>query len=66
MAADIAGIVGQQNMNLGAKEEVIAILQNLPIPATAKRFLYARWARVLGAQAMKEDIDRVAPWNQGA
>ncbi len=66
MAVDVASIVGAENMSLDAKEKVITILKQLPAPATTKRFLYARWARLLGVQAIPADIDRVAPWGQGA
>lgn len=66
MAVDLAAIVGAENMTLAAKEEVISILKALPAPATTKRFLYARWARLVGVQAIPADIDRVAPWAQGA
>lgn len=65
MAVDVAGIVGADNMNLAAKERVIGILKALDTPATTKRFLYARWARLIGVQAIPADIDRVAPWSQG-
>ena len=66
MAVDVASVVGAENMNLAGKEKVIAILKGLQQPATTKRFLYARWARLVGVQAVPADIDRVAPWNQGA
>lgn len=64
MAADIEGIVGAENMSLTRKEQVIDILRKLNVPATTKRFLYARWARLIGAQASPADIDRVATFNQ--
>lgn len=63
---DIESLVGKDNMTLTRKEAVIAIIKNLNAPATTKRFLYARWARLIGSQAIKDDIDRVAPWSQGA
>ena len=66
MAVDVASVVGQENMNLAAKEKVIQILKGLEQPATTKRFLYARWARLVGMQPIPADIDRVALWNQGA
>lgn len=65
MAVDVTEIVGPENMNLAAKEKVIAILHDLNAPATVKRFLYARWARLVNVQAKPEDIDRVATWSQG-
>ena len=65
MAVDVAGLVGAENMNLGAKEKVISILRATNAPATTKRFLFARWARLVGVQAVPADIDRVAPWSQG-
>ena len=66
MAVDLASIVGADNMTLDAKEKVISILKQLQAPATTKRFLYARWARLVGVQAQPADIDRVAVWGQGA
>ena len=62
MAVDIQGIVGEQNMNYSSKEQVIAIISALPLPNATRRFLYARWARLVGVQAIPDDIDRVAPW----
>lgn len=66
MAVDIQSLVGAENMNLAAKDKVITILKNLQQPATTKRFLYARWARLVGVQAKPEDIDRVASLNTGS
>ncbi len=63
MAVDISSIVGQENMVQSAKEKVIGILAALPESATSKRYLYARWVRLLGFHPLKEDLDRVAPWN---
>jgi len=64
MAVDVAGLVGQENMNFEAKEKVIGILRALDQPPTTKRFLYARWARLVGVPIFVADIDRVAPWSQ--
>lgn len=66
MAVEITELVGAENMNATAKEKVISILKDLPQPATVKRYLYARWAQLIGYQATAEDLNRVAPWNQGA
>lgn len=66
MAVDIAQLVGEENMVLARKEQVIEILRSLAQPATTKRYLYARWARLVGVQAVPADIDRVAPWSLGA
>jgi hypothetical protein len=66
MAVDIAGLVGAENMTPAAKEKVIALLHDLQQPATTKRFLYSRWARLVGVVVARDDIDRVALWNQGA
>ena len=60
MPVDVAEIVGQDNMAIGRKEQVIAILQNIPQPPSTKRFLYARWVKLLGYQPIAADIDRVA------
>lgn len=62
---DIEDIVGSENMTLAAKERVIELLRALQTPATSKRFLYARWARLVGVQANPVDINRVAEWSQG-
>jgi hypothetical protein len=64
MAVDLMALVGAENMTADAKEKVIAILHNLQQPATTKRFLYARWARLVGFAPLPADIDRVAPWSQ--
>jgi hypothetical protein len=65
MAIDLASLVGPENMTLAAKEKVIAILRAIDQPAVTKRFLYARWARLVGVQAIPADVDRVALWQQG-
>lgn len=65
MAVDIRGLVGDANMTLAAKETVIRVLAALPQPATTRRFLYARWARLVGVEPIPADIDRVAPWSAG-
>lgn len=62
MAVDIQAIVGEHNMTIEAKERVIALLAAQPTNATTKRFLYARWARLVGYHPSKDDLDRVAPW----
>lgn len=64
MPANIDLLVGQENMTPSAKEKVITILRGLEQPGTVKRYLYARWARLVGVQAIPADIDRVAPWSQ--
>lgn len=64
MAIDITELVGKENMNLEAKPKVIALLQNIPQPPTTKRYLYARWARVVGFHPTPEDLNTVAPWGQ--
>jgi hypothetical protein len=65
MAVDIRELVGDANMTLANKEKVISILGALQQPATTRRFLYARWARLVGVEPIPADIDRVAPWSAG-
>ena len=65
MAADLVSLVGEANMTPAAKEAVIQIIQLLPADALQKRYLFARWARLVGFQATPADIDRVALWSQG-
>ena len=65
MAVDVRELVGDDNMTLAAKENVIQIFQALQAPATTKRFLYARWARLVGVEPIPADIDRVALWSAG-
>lgn len=64
MAVDIVSLVGADNMNLDAKPKVIALIQAMPTNATTKRYIYARWARVVGFHPTKADLDAVAPWSQ--
>jgi len=64
MAVDMSEIVGPSNMTATSKEAVIELLSKLPTDARQKRYLYARWARLVGFQARPEDIDRVATWGQ--
>ena len=64
MAIELEAIVGADNMTAAAKEKVIGILKALNAPPTTKRFLYARWARLVGFEPLRDDIDRVAPWTQ--
>jgi len=65
MAVNIRELVGDANMTLSQKETVIKLLAALPQPATTKRFLYARWARLVGVEPIPADVDRVAPWSAG-
>lgn len=58
------GLLGVENMTAAAKDTVIKILQQLPTYNLEKRFLYARWARLVGIDATKQDINSVAPWTQ--
>jgi hypothetical protein len=60
MAEQIESIVGAGNMDAAKKDVVIAILRALDQPATTKRYLYARWARVVQIEASKGDLDSVA------
>lgn len=65
MAVDIRELVGDENMTLAKKDTVIQILAALDQPATTKRFLYARWARLVGVEPIPADVDRVALWSAG-
>ena len=64
MAVDITALVGAENMNIAAKPQVIAIIKALPNNATGKRYLFARWSRLVGFHPTKADVDAVAPWSQ--
>jgi len=64
MAVDVTEIVGQGNMDPTKKQEVIALLRNLPTDATTKRYLYARWARLVNVVSTPEDLNAVAIWQQ--
>jgi hypothetical protein len=63
MAVDVSLIVGQENMQLARKQQVISILHNLDQPAPTKRYLFARWARLVGVEPDPKDIDQVAPYS---
>lgn len=65
MAIDIESLVGADNMQLAAKEKVIQILHDSELSPVIKRYLYARWARLVGVQALPSDLDRVALWSLG-
>lgn len=64
MAVDLAAVVGSENMTASGKEAVINTLRNLDQPDTVKRYLYARWTRIVGLPTERADIDRIAPWGQ--
>lgn len=64
MAVDISELVGPDNMTIERKDAVISLLQNLPTTATSKRYLFGRWARIIGFHPSKEDLNKVAPWSQ--
>ena len=64
MAIDLVALLGADRMNLAAKEQVIAILRSIDQPATTRRYLYSRWARLVGVHPDQADLDRVAPWSQ--
>lgn len=64
MAISISDIVGADNMKIEKKADVIALLKSIDQPNTTKRYLFARWSRLVGFSPTKEDIDAVAPWQQ--
>jgi len=64
VAIDLVALLGADRIDLDAKDEVIAILRAIDQPATTKRYLYSRWARLVGVHPDKADLDRVAPWSQ--
>ena len=59
MAVDIESIVGKENMNLDARERVQTLLRGLPQTVTTKRYLYARWLRLLGQTPGPGELDAV-------
>lgn len=64
MPVDMEGLLGVENMTVDAKAAVIAIIKNLPTNNLEKRFLFARWARLVGFHATGADVDQVALWAQ--
>lgn len=61
---DLEALVGKENMQINRKQQVIAILKKIDQPATTKRYLYARWARLVGYHPIVDDLDDVAEWGQ--
>jgi hypothetical protein len=65
MAVDIRGLVGPENMTPEKKATVIQLLQVLPLPGSTRRYLYARWARLVSIQPLAADLNQVAPFEAG-
>lgn len=63
MGVDLDEVLGPRLMAPGSREAVIAILRALPLPATERRQLYMRWARMVGISVTPEDVERVASWS---
>ena len=59
MAVDVEGIVGKENMSLDARARVQALLRALPTPIPTKRYLYARWLKLLGVEPQPGELDAV-------
>jgi hypothetical protein len=60
MASDLENLLGSANMDASRKDSVIALLRSLDVPATIKRFLYARWARLVQVDVTTADLDSIA------
>lgn len=59
MAVDIEGLVGADNMNLAQRATVAGIIRGHPVPVTVKRYLYARWLRLVGHEPQTGELDEV-------
>jgi hypothetical protein len=64
MAVDMTEIVGDANMQPDRKDYVIAVLRVTQQPTPVKRYLYARWCRIVGIACEPADINRVATWGE--
>lgn len=53
-------LVGKSNMQPEAKANVISILRAADLPPTTRRYLYARWAKIVGVKLDAADTDQVA------
>jgi hypothetical protein len=60
MAAPLEEVLGPELMTPAAKEQVIRRLAALPVPASERRYLYGRWARMVGAETSAADAERAA------
>ena len=60
MAAPLEEVLGAELMTPVAKEQVIRRLAALPAPASERRYLYGRWARMVGVDVVPADLARVA------
>jgi hypothetical protein len=60
VAAPLEEVLGPELMTLAAKEQVIRHLAELPLPASERRYLYGRWARMVGVEPTAADLARVA------
>ncbi len=56
---EISGVVGEENIKPGAKERVIRLLADLPLPASTRRYFYGRWTQAVGISLDAVDLDRV-------
>ena len=60
MAAPLEDVLGPELMKPQAKEAVLRRLRALPLPLSERRYLYGRWARMVGVDVAPEDLARVA------
>lgn len=60
MAVDLEMIVGKDNMDLAKRATVAEIVRGLPMEDTTKRFLFARWLRLVGHEPQPGELDAVA------
>lgn len=57
---DIASTVGDEHMTADRRDRVLFILRALQIPAVQKRYLYARWCRLVACSLSLDELDQVA------
>jgi hypothetical protein len=65
MAAPLEEVLGPELMTPRRKEQVIRRLAALPVPASERRYLYGRWARMVDVMVTSQDLERVATHDRG-
>jgi hypothetical protein len=64
MAVDVETLVGKENMQPSKLNDVVRIIMALDQPGQVKRYLLARWARLVGLPADRQTLDQVAPHSE--
>jgi len=63
VAIEVKAIVGDDHMTADRKDRVMLILRQQPVTPAQRRYLFARWCRLVKCDATLHDLDQVAAYD---